>query len=524
MKPSAISGTNYFSVSYTIIGSIADQIGYVDRAAGGLDAISPQFFEIMPDASLKLASGFSLELVGQMHNRGIKVIPYLGNNWDQDLGRKCLANRVAFANQLATIINTYNIDGVDIDLENLTDADRADLVDFIRILRSVLPANKIIAVAVACNPTGETRGWHGSYDYAGLAQYADYLMMMTYEEHTQGDPEGPVASYNFIESSIVYALSKIAKNKLVLGIPFYGRYWKQEASYGGYALTNSEAEYLINNYESTVSWNAGTQTPVAQITIKENDWKPTVLYKTMSAGVYDVWFENEQSIRAKLSLVRKYGLKGAGSWALGYEPANMWDYYKDELGKTGAVTPPVGDVFKDIAGHWAYDYINYVYAKGWMTGVGDGLFAPNAEMTRAQAAALFVRALNLDNGTPVTDVAFSDITGHWAEKYIRIAAHNGIMLGVGDNTFDPEGVLSREQAAVLIERIIPKDASYVRPRIEYDDQTDIAEWAEEQTMRLTTYRIMVGVGENLFLPKTSLKRGEMAALIKRSMDYRTSKQ
>lgn len=60
-------------------------------------------------------------------------------------------------------------------------------------------------VAVAATPNGWTAGRHGSYDYAALAEYADYLMIMAYDESRQGSDPGPVASATFVERSIAYA-------------------------------------------------------------------------------------------------------------------------------------------------------------------------------------------------------------------------------------------------------------------------------------------------------------------------------
>ena len=517
--PAALPGSSYYSVSYTIIGTISQQIAYVDRANGGLDAISPLFFEINPDGSLKLAYGFSTTLITQMHNRSIRVVPYITNNWDQDLGKTAMNNRNALTTQIADTMIQYNIDGIDVDIENLDEDDRAAMTDFVRLLRAKLPADRTIAVAVAANPTGSTIGWHGSYDYTALATYADYLMMMTYEEHGQGGHEGANAGLSFTENSIKYALTKMPANKLVLGVPFYGHYWKQGSAYSGYALTNAEAEYLIANYPSNVTWDAQSQTPMAQVTIGAGDAKPTVLYRTLTEGTYNVWYENETSMRSKLSLIRKYGLKGAGSWALGYEPAGMWSYYKDELQKSDPVAPTTRNVFSDIAGNWSYDNIMYVYDQGWMNGVGDGKFAPGMAITRAQAAALFVRALKLDDGATDLPNDFTDVSGNWASRYILLAVKNGIMLGVGENEFRPNEILTREQAAVLIERIIPPDPNYVRPTIAYFDQSIISKWAEEPLMRITTYRIMTGLPDYSFLPQNPLLRSEMAALIRRTMDY-----
>ena len=138
-----------------------------------------------------------------MHKRRIKVTPFLSNHWDQAFGRKALQNRHALAQQIANAVEKYNLDGVNVDIENVTHADRADYTDFVRILRSRLGRDKVLSVAVGANPRGLTTGWIGSYDYAALAAHSDYLMIMAYDEHYPGSAPGPVASADFVEKSII---------------------------------------------------------------------------------------------------------------------------------------------------------------------------------------------------------------------------------------------------------------------------------------------------------------------------------
>jgi len=120
------------------------------------------------------------------------------------------------------------LDGVDVNIENVTHEQRDAYTDLLRLLREKLPENKLVVTAVAANPNGWTIGWHGSYDYKALSNYCDYLMIMAYDESYRGSPEGPVSSKSFFDRSIEYALNQgVSKDKIVVGIPFFGRYWKQ---------------------------------------------------------------------------------------------------------------------------------------------------------------------------------------------------------------------------------------------------------------------------------------------------------
>ena len=103
---------------------------------------------------------------------------------------------------------------------------------------------------MAANSTWSETGWQGSYDYNKLAKYADYLVVMAYDEHFEGGDIGPVAGIDFVKASIEYAISKVDNQKIVVGVPFYGRFWKEGETIGGQGITINKIESLIKNYES----------------------------------------------------------------------------------------------------------------------------------------------------------------------------------------------------------------------------------------------------------------------------------
>ena len=207
-----------FNLTY-LYGSY-DYISLVERTNGALNEVSPSYFDLTTDGELKL-NVIDNMLISKMHEKGIKVVPFLSNHWDRNTGRNALKNREGVSNQIISDIIKYNLDGVNVDIENVTEQDKSNYTDFVRLLREKMPEGKTLSVAVAANPKGWTSGWQGSYDYERLAKYSDYIMLMAYDEHYEGGEAGPVAGIEFVEDSIKYALRYVPNDKLVLGVPFY---------------------------------------------------------------------------------------------------------------------------------------------------------------------------------------------------------------------------------------------------------------------------------------------------------------
>ena len=510
-----------FNMSYIYFGNTYEYINAVKRTKNSINEISPNYFELNLNGTLKITSKMDINFVNEMHKNDIVVVPFISNHWDRNLGRAALNNRLQLVNQIVKAVNDFNLDGINVDLENLTEDDRNQYTDFVKLLRENLPSDKTIAVAVAPNPQGISKGWQGSYDYKALSQYCDYLMIMAYDEHYQGGASGPVSSYNFAESSIKYALQYIPSEKAVLGIPFYGRMWKHEDAIGGQGLSLTDVETLIKKYNGKVTFDSLYKSPKAIITINPQDEKLVVMGKKL------IWYENEISIKYKLNLVNKYDLKGTGSWSLGQELPNTWDYYDLWLN---------GHQFLDSQGHWAQKYIIYAANKGLMIGDGKSSFAPNKPLTRAEAAVVFVRSLGLQelsmqNSENGEDITFNDIEGHWAENEIKIAAQHRIVLGRGDDSFGPDAGITREELAVMIDRIyadLPEqkmlssrgEVAGNGASIDYDlNYIDVnkenCNWSYESIMRMTQIGILTGAPNGYFLPKNYSCRAEMAALLYR---------
>lgn len=467
-----------FNMSYLYFGNTSSYISQVDKTQGNLNLVSPSYFDLNADGSLKLTSQLDSKFVTEMHNRGIKVVPFLSNHWDRTLGRAALANRETLATQIAASIVKYNLDGVQVDIENTTEVDRAAYTDLVRLLRQKLPADKEVSVAVAANPNGWTKGWHGSYDYKELAKYSSYLMIMAYDESYEGGPEGPVASIGFADRTIQYALNQgVPKEKIVLGVPFYGRYWKvgAPASEGGAGISNTRVDEMLAKYGGTVKFDPVSKSPMATITIKSGDPTTTIAGKTLSPGTYHIWYENNESIQEKLRLVHKYEIKGTGSWSLGQENASMWQYYKTWMSHDGVEVTPVNTAQpKEQTGEVsAIPTTSYTVKSGdtlWKIATAnnmsidelkvlnnlstDVIYVGQTIKVKSQATTTTTQQTSTQNENQ--ENPFKDIGKYSEEEQDNILnlVKQNIIKGKSATTFAPADVITRGEVVIMLGRML----------------------------------------------------------------------
>lgn len=504
---------NLFNMSYIFFGSPSNYIKQVKSTQGSLNVVSPNYFDLTKDGELEITWTLQSSFIKDMHAQGIKVVPFLSNHWNADAGIKGLENSKKLANDIAAAIKKYDLDGVNVDIEGVGSKYKDAHTNFIKLLRQYIPENKEVSVAVAANPNGWKTGWHGFYDYKGLSEHADYLMIMAYDESWESpdSPIGPVASYSFSEKSILYAINQgVPKNKIVYGLPFYGRIWKLDGSTSdgksitGLGLSTPRVEDLIKTFSAKELFDEKFQTAYATFTIPGGEHFYLGNTK-LTQGDYIVWYENERSLKAKLRLPSKYGIKGTGSWALYHETPKTWNYYSAWLN---------GQYFADvISDYWAEDHINFVSQKGWMQGTSSTTFAPKSPLTRAEGAVILVRALGKVDINPKS-YEFDDTKNHWARKEIEIARELGYLQGVGKGRFSPQSPLTREQLATILDNIF---AYEIKEPIDESPFIDISpkDWSFDAVVAIYQQGHLEGVGNGRFGKKNTSTRAEMAALMQR---------
>lgn len=175
--------------------------------------------------------------------------------------------------------------------------------------------------------------------------------------------------------------------------------------------------------------------------------------------------------------------------------------------------------FKDVPkGHWSADAINSMAAKGIIVGIGDGLFGFGDDVTRAQVATFMVKAKGIEPGstkTPFTDVPESSIYA----KFIAAAEANKIMAGLGDNKFGPDEKLTRAQMAQLLVNAYGFKADENNKKSFNDIEGLPWATAKSSIETLASLGIVAGEGEGKFNPNGVVTREQAAQFIYNAMNY-----
>lgn len=177
--------------------------------------------------------------------------------------------------------------------------------------------------------------------------------------------------------------------------------------------------------------------------------------------------------------------------------------------------------FNDVADHWATSYISSVTARELFSGIGGGLFDPDGSMTRAMFATVLAR-LDGANLAGYGAGQFSDVpAGEWYTAAIAWAADNNIVSGVGDGLFDPDASISREEMAVMLNNYIAYkgyNLTAASGRITFNDETAISSWAAAAVANMQAAGIISGKENQMFDPQNTAVRAEVAAIFTRLIE------
>jgi len=199
---------------------------------------------------------------------------------------------------------------------------------------------------------------------------------------------------------------------------------------------------------------------------------------------------------------------------------NTYRFETDKFSKWALMTVKEG-TFNDIAGHWAREDIEYMAAGKYISGMGNGKFAPDAAVTRAQFATMLV---NVIRPSVTAKVFFADLTpGQWYYNSVGRAYAAGLVRGMDNTNFAPEDLITREQMAAMICNALKyKGVPAAEVDVEstlavFADSPAISGWARTSAAQAVSHGILKGKpagGSVVFAPADRATRAEAAVMLK----------
>ena len=173
--------------------------------------------------------------------------------------------------------------------------------------------------------------------------------------------------------------------------------------------------------------------------------------------------------------------------------------------------------FGDIEGHWAHDNILAIASREVFQGYPDNSFGPDQQMTRAMLATVLARMAIADTSIYTAQV-FDDVSmDTWYGPSVAWAFDKGIVRGVGNDSFNPDGLVTREEIAVMLSRFLKYTEIEMKTETaaDFDDLNLANTWAVEAIDELQEYGIVTGRSGNMFDPFAETTRGEISTMLYR---------
>ena len=292
----------------------------------GVDVISPSWFKLKDNRG-NITSYATSDYVTYCHNHGVEVwgmvknLDLDSNDIDVNYILTHTSTRQNLVNQIVSQALQYNLDGINIDFEQLSESKIGDAyIQFLRELSIKCENNDIILSTAVYTPAA----YNSVYKYGEQTDFVDYVCLMAYDQHWgQGSGEGSVAALDWVAEGVKNTLDEgVPADQLILGMPFYTKLWKLtptsddsavEVSYmiGFENLGLTSAKKWMNNNISNPVWLEDAGQYYGEVV------KNGVTYK--------MWLEDEASIEAKLKLMQEQKLAGAAFWSSDLDNTSIWD-------------------------------------------------------------------------------------------------------------------------------------------------------------------------------------------------------
>jgi spore germination protein len=271
-------------------------------------------------------------LVAISHRNNIKILPIIHNllykQGGTNLAKRVVKtlvsnpqNRRAFIQNVIGLIERYNFDGVTIDIEDVFIEDSRNLSLLYAELGMALHRRGYFlsaSIPARIRDYPPFNPFSDPFNYGAIGMAVDQFIVMLYNEHGwPGSGPGAVVSIGWMEKVLRYSITKMPKEKIIAAVSVFGFDFNLTTKVNTY-VTHSAAIMLAQKYNATVVFDQESKTPKFSYTDERGNH-------------HEVWFENAESIKAKVQLAWDLGIAGVALWRLGMEDPAIWTMLANDV-------------------------------------------------------------------------------------------------------------------------------------------------------------------------------------------------
>ncbi|WP_138755864.1 LysM peptidoglycan-binding domain-containing protein [Paenibacillus sinopodophylli] len=296
-------------------------IAIVEEIGPYLTYLSPFSYRLQADGSITpLDDSAIINAAYQTRTAPMMVITNFENGtFSPDIAHAILSNPTLQQSVIASILATMKQKGytaLNVDFEYVPPADRELYNAFLqKLVDNLHPQNYLVSACLAPKTSANQTGTlYEAHDYAAMGRILDFVVLMTYEWGWSGGPPRAVAPLNEVNKVLIYALSVIPSQKIVMGMPLYGYDWTLPYVQGAKWAPTVSPQAAVNRahqFGATIQYDEEGQSPFFQYYDKEG-------------REHVVWYEDARSVQAKFNLVKAYNLRGVSYWVLGVPFPQNW--------------------------------------------------------------------------------------------------------------------------------------------------------------------------------------------------------
>jgi cellulose synthase/poly-beta-1,6-N-acetylglucosamine synthase-like glycosyltransferase/spore germination protein YaaH/peptidoglycan/xylan/chitin deacetylase (PgdA/CDA1 family) len=314
--------------------SYADVLSDLEKNAVSLNTIFPLWFFLDPKDNTKIISRIDSAGFAVMKKNNLRIIPILSNDdvvthkFDGDLAHRLINDPQRRKQLIANVADTlkkYNLQGINVDFEELNEPTNEPLSDFQKDLYDNFHSQNLLV-------TQDVIPDNDDYDFEKLNASNDYIILMAYDQHSQDGDPGPVSGQKWIEEVLDKAAAKMESKKIILGMAGYGYDWS----------INDKGEILKDEKGQKIEAVPVTYSQAldnarlagASVDFDNDNFNLHYTYSNEINGdiiKHVVWFTGAVTSYNIMRFSDEYSTAGTVLWSIGQEDRRLWTFYSRQL-------------------------------------------------------------------------------------------------------------------------------------------------------------------------------------------------